>query len=219
VSRMMEESDGLTEDNLVDYGIPTEFRGLSGPHTHVVTRRDEDLETYVRWQRDGGALRVSVPFPATKRGGCNKRERSIRVSDSMTPRDALRHARHIRKLLSDRSLELRARFADTDRIAHMRPPDKNGLLGTIKFRRETHRLCVKYVRANGHEAQRVFDLPDVPARDTEGVLAAKQRAIEFVRDMLARGVEVPIRRKHAGLTAAHHVRPLTMYFSTVPHPE
>jgi len=215
----MEHTDGLTEESIGECDIPDEFRGLSGPHAHVITRRDEDLETYVRWQREGGALRVSVPFPATRRGGSNKRERSIRVSDHMTPRDALTHARHIRKLLSDRSLELRARFANLRRIARMQPPGKDGMIGTIKFRRVTHRLYVKYIQANGHEARRVFDLPEVPRRDPEGVRATKERAIAFVREMLERGVETPVRRKHAGLTAGHHTRPLTMYFSTVPRPE
>lgn len=188
----------------------TALAGLDAPHGTAVTARTDDVESYVRWQHRGGTLCVSVPFPA---GASSRRRRSFRVEDDMSPADALAHARHLQRVWSKRSLEMRAQCISRDRAARMRPPDADGLLGTIQFRRPKHLLYVIYVNAVGHRAERVFPLPSDIRADPERVRAVKQEAIQFVRDMLARGIETPIRRKYAGIASAHKAHPITAYFA------
>jgi hypothetical protein len=200
--------------------IPEEFVALATPHRNVVTQKYDDLESYIRWQRRGGSLRVSVPFPSDRHSKGTKRERSIRVRDDMPPEDAVAHARNIQEIWSHRSMEMRRLFGSRAN-AGGRPPviDKHGRLGKITFRPPAHCLSVMYVAASGHFTQRTFKLPESPEKNVEAVRAVKEKAIAFVREMLVRGVETPIRRKFAGITAAHRTHPLTMYFSTLPRPQ
>lgn len=190
--------------------VPVEYIALTRPHKNVVTRRDDNIESYVRWQQCGGALTVTVPFPV---GACLVRKKMFRVGDHMPPRDVIRHAQELRRTWSKRSLELRAKYVSKDRAARMRPPDSEGLLGSITFREPTHSVYVIYVDAAGHRAQKTFSLPRNPAEHPEQVRAAVVAATDFVRDMLARGVETPIRRKFVGITGGHRVHPITMYFA------
>lgn len=210
------ETECGVDDYAPAHDIPPEFATLGAPHKNVVTRRGDDLESYVRWQKRGGAIRVIVPFPPVRTGVSNVREKSIRVTENMTPEDAIASARHLQRLWTKRSLELRRRLVDKQTAARMARPSKDGLLGQVSFRPATHYLSVAYVDASGHSTQRKFKLPDSPVDDPEGVRKAKEEALEFVREMLSRGVETPIRRKYAGLTAGRNTHPLTMYFSTIP---
>lgn len=199
--------------------VPAEFADLVTPHKNVVTNKFDDLESYVRWKRRGGALRVTVPFPSDRHGKGKKREKSIRVRDDMTPEDAIAHARHIQAIWTRRSLELRRTYGVSSQRSRLPPPDKHGLLGQITFRAVSDCLCVMYVNESGHFAHRSFPLPETQQSDVDAIRAVKEEAIEFVRSMLERGVETPIRRKFAGITAAHKTYPLTRYFSTLQRPE
>jgi len=192
--------------------MATALTGLDAPHAAPVTARTDDIESYVRWHHRGGTLCVSVPFPA---GASSRRRRSFRVEDDMSPEDALEHARNLQRAWSKRSMEMRAKCVPHERAARMRAPDEDGLLGSIQFRRPKHMLYVMYVDAAGHRAERVFPLPTNIRAEPDRVRAVKEEALQFVRDMLARGVETPIRRKYAGIVTAHKAHPITAYFTPV----
>lgn len=190
--------------------MAAELAGLDAPGGTAAAAPGDDVESYVRWQHRGGTVCVSVPFPA---GAACRRRRSFRVEDDMSPEDALEHARNLQRAWTKRSLEMRAKCVSHARAARMRPPDADGLLGSVHFRRPKHMLYVIYVDAAGYRAEKTFPLPSDVRAEPERVRAVKQAALRFVREMLADGACTPIRRKYAGIATAHKAHPITAYFA------
>lgn len=207
----VEDVDQMTTAMEADK-LPEQYLKYTQPYHAKVKGKNDHLEAYVRLQRRAGCLRVTVPFPV---GVIRRREKTFRLSDHMTVKDMLSHAKYIRKMWTTKSIALRNQFLTPKQARRMAKPNDEGCIGTMRYRRAINQFAVPYIDARGFMQHKIFYIPKDALDDPVAVYAIKDEAIAFAKNLLTTGTGTPIRRRFRRPFHVKEVNPITRYFSNI----